>query len=866
MMTQLRWKHLAALAGTGFVLLALTTSVRADAYDTLRVKWANYIIGSTNATALANYAKDATVQWTNMNASFSMASGIWSDYPFTGDYSSVLWQTYARLRTMAIAWAAPGSSLEGNAALRDDIIRALDWLYANVYKASGSQVGDWYPWEIRAPQNLNDTMVLMYSALSAGKISNYISAIDYFSPGGGGDQHGWMTGANLSDKCGVAALRGIVGKTSGKLDAAQTHMSDVYPFVTSGDGFYRDGSYVFHGEIAYSGAYGNKSLNVVSGLINLLKGSTWDITADANYVNTLSWVSNSFMPLLYGGAMMDMVRGRTIANSSYQPDSAEGDDCKTFMLQVAQYAPAATATYFSNFATAKYPKLPPGQFHFAKMDRVVALRSGFGVGLSMCSSRIANYESINGDNLHGWYTGDGMLYMYLGDVDRQYAGDWWCTANMLHLPGTTVVQGGRGDAAGQDTKSGQNWVGGAQVADTYGAAGMSLNAEGYNLTGKKSWFMFDKEVVCLGAGITSSSAPDVHTTVEHRRLGTLPNNNLWVSDGGVYLPIMGWSGGLSGLTWCALDGVGGYYFPGGADVTAKFEARSGQWSDIGNNTSTNVLTDDYFTLYFNHGAGPSGATYSYVLLPNMDATATADYAGNPGIVVLNNGTSYQAVSKPSAGIVAANFWTGNHTADIITCDSPASVITWNKGSAFSVGIADPTQNNSGSIVVTLNWTAPHIKLVSKDSRITVSRLTPTIQLTVDVNGSGGKSLQAVFANELTWDASTGTGGVQDGSGTWNNSLQDWSDGSANYAWNDAAPANAVFGAGGTAGTVTVSGTHTAGQLTFNTTGSGSYTLSGAESLTLNNGIAANASATVNTPVTVAADQALSVASARGLAV
>ena len=29
----------------------------------------------------------------------------------------------------------------------------------------------------------------------------------------------------------------------------------------------------------------------------------------------------------------------------------------------------------------------------------------------MSSSRIANFESINGGNLHGWYTGNGMTYL-----------------------------------------------------------------------------------------------------------------------------------------------------------------------------------------------------------------------------------------------------------------------------------------------------------------------------------------------------------------------------------------------------------------------------------------------------------------------
>ena len=57
-------------------------------------------------------------------------------------------------------------------------------------------------------------------------------------------------------------------------------------------------------------------------------------------------------------------------------------------------------------------------------------RPGFGFGISMCSSRIYNYESINGENLHGWFTGDGMTYLYNSDLN-QFAG--------LRLPEIIVV-------------------------------------------------------------------------------------------------------------------------------------------------------------------------------------------------------------------------------------------------------------------------------------------------------------------------------------------------------------------------------------------------------------------------------------------
>ena len=199
----------------------------------------------------------------------------------------------------------------------------------------------------------------------------------------------------------------------------------------------------------------------------------------------------------------------------------------------------------------------------------------------MSSSRIANYESGNGENLEGWFTGDGMMYLYLGNPDTQYTSDFWPTVDEYHLPGTTEEEFTRAAAAGANHTTGQPWVGGAQVAGSYGTAGMSVAAYGTTLRAKKSWFMFDNEIVCLGAAITCGDGSEVDTTVEDRRLGLSPTNNFAVN-GVVNPPVMGWSSNRMSATWCALDGVAGYYFPGGAtNLRAAFVQNTGSWSNPG---------------------------------------------------------------------------------------------------------------------------------------------------------------------------------------------------------------------------------------------------------------------------------------------
>ena len=82
------------------------------------------------------------------------------------------------------------------------------------------------------------------------------------------------------------------------------------------------------------------------------------------------------------------------------------------------------------------------------------------------------------------------------------------------------------------------------------------------------------------------------------------------------------------------------------------------------------------------------------------------------------------------------------------------------------------------------------------------------------------------ADTYTWSTNT-TGAAQDGSGTWNTSTANWVGvGDVHTAWNNASGDTAVFGAGGTGGTVTASSGITVGGLTFNAVASNTYTLAG----------------------------------------
>jgi len=724
-----------------YILLLLCLPVldlRAGQFDTLRIYWQNYLL--TNAGSASSVAANANSLWSSMDTSVGR-SDVWSYLPL-GSASANLTTTFQQLEQMALAYAMPGSSLQGNSSLATAIKGGLDFVCTNYYTPTDSEYGNWYDWEIGSPQALNNAAVLMYPSLAPLELTNYVNSENNFAPGSAHATFGWMTGANTSDKALVAIVCGILCTNAVQIASGQTNLSPVFLYVSSGDGFHTDGSFVFHNVIAYNGHYGLVLLGDIPEIVNLLQGSTWQIT-DPNLTNVYNWVSASFEPLVYDNAMMDMVRGR-IVSWSYETESGDAGGTFSAVRNIAQFAPSAVAHSLTNWVNS--PSVPVGQYQFPQMDRVVALRNGFAFGLSMSSSRIANYESINTGNLHGWFTGDGMTYLYItNSTETQFSSDFWPTVDPYHLPGTSVGTNSVGNSANEANTTGQPWVGGAQVKNTYGVAGMQLHELKSSFYAKKSWFMFDDEIVCLGANITSGGPSEVDTTAEDRRLGN-PITSTFTLNGKSITPTVGWSSNLPSATpsWCALSGTGGYYFPAGnSNLQAVFLQNSGSWSQINSGDSGTSYTDDYLKLWFNHGVQPTNASYSYVILPNMNATSVSNYANAPDIVILTNSPFVQAVEKPSLGVEAANFWTNKTSSvDFISVNNEASVITMESTNGISIGVSDPTQTNTTSLTVTLNRSATGFE--SADSGVTVEQLSPQIILSVNVNGALGKTFQASF--------------------------------------------------------------------------------------------------------------------------
>jgi hypothetical protein len=310
----------------------------------------------------------------------------------------------------------------------------------------------------------------------------------------------------------------------------------------------------------------------------------------------------------------------------------------------------------------------------------------------------------------------------------------------------------------------KDWVGGTDMNGLYGVTGMELRAAGWQtpneltLTAKKSWFIFDDEIVAIGSGISSNDGKVVETIVENRKLSSSGNEALTVN--GTSKPTsLGWEETISSTNWVHLAGsiAGsdiGYYFPGGASINAKREARTGSWAAINhsNGTPTNEITRNYLTMWFDHGTAPNltSDTYSYVLLPNKTSSQVSSYASSPDITILENSTDAYAVKENILNITAVNFWNDIiKSVGIIKCNRKASVVVKEtSGNKIEVSVSDPTMKNTGYIDVEISKSAADYYC---DPEITVYQTSPTIRFLVHVDGAKGKSFKAEFnTSETPW--------------------------------------------------------------------------------------------------------------------
>lgn len=774
-------------------------------FQELREKWLGTLLGGeldTGNEAVRTYIKGMDEKagecWKTMiKGSDESRTNLWSDLDMsyikgTGAEAKVhsgnVAETFYRLKDMAVAWATKGCQLYQNEEVKKELILALDFMNEHHYSSSDEKTpvfGNWWHWEIGGPIAFLNTALILYEDLTPKQIDRYAAAVNRFTsrcdrPSGYPGSPA-MTGANLIDKGMVVVQTGLLTDNREKLDHVKKAYKTVFEYVTTGDGFYEDGSFIQHQALAYMGGYGSQLYEKLSILFSVFSGTDFELTYEDHGEQLIfDMVFEGIEPFIYNGLCMDMISGRDITRKT-SSDKARGAGIMDAMMLIGDAMPPeqqdrfnrmmkyfigidedyyySRSTHIASLMRANQimndASIEPRSEYvlhklFAGMDKLVHIMPEFGFALSMHSSRTYGHELINDEGKRTWNISDGMTYLYNNDRD-QYGEGYWATVDPKRLAGTTTEYVTRPNGAGDRTKNIYSWVGGSSL-DNYGGAGMhfkTLGSSGSTRSGtdaKKSWFMFDDEIAAVGSGITSDTGNYVETIIDNRRLNEDGSNEVLIDGEAMDIRNDGGESALKGskitsASWIHLEGNTegsdmGYYFPGKADVMALKEKRTGNWNAQG--TTEGQETNQFAAFWFDHGKKPVNADYSYVILPGKDAEETAQYCEAPDIEILECSGDAHAVRETALGITAVNFWNNKTTtAAGITSNKAASITMQVNGDEAILGVSDPTQENNGTIEISLPYTGGDVK--ESDGNIEVLQKTPFIKLAVRTAGLAGKT-------------------------------------------------------------------------------------------------------------------------------
>ncbi|HCY7973361.1 TPA: polysaccharide lyase 8 family protein [Staphylococcus aureus] len=596
---------------------------------------------------------------------------LWDSAKDLDNKSADMTRTYRNIEKIAEAMKHPKTTLNTDQN-KNKVKDALEWLHKNAYgkeptdkvkeltenfkitDSSKKKALNWWDYEIGTPKSLTNTLILLNGDISSDEKKKYTAPIKTFAPDSDKilssvGQPEQAKGGNLVDITKVKLLESIIEEDKDMMKKSIDSFNKVFTYVQDSatdkdrNGFYKDGSYIDHKDVPYTGAYGVVLLEGISQMMPMIKETPFNDKTQNN-TTLKSWIDDGFLPLIYKGEMMDLSRGRAISRENETSHSASAtvmksllrlsdamdDSTKAKYKKIVKTSVKSDSSYGQNDTLSSYSDISKMKSLmeditistngltqqlkiYNDMDRVTYHNKDldFAFGLSMTSKNVARYESINGENLKGWHTGAGMSYLYNSDV-KHYRDNFWATADMKRLAGTTTLE--NEEPKGTDVKkSSKTFVGGTKFDDQHASIGMDFENQDKTLTAKKSYFILNDKIVFLGTGIKSTdSSKNPVTTIENRKAN---GYTLYTDDKQTT------ASDNQGTNSVFLESTNkpknniGYHFLNKSKISIKKETHTGNWKEINKNQKDTQKTDEYYEVTQKHSN--SDNKYGYVLYPGL---------------------------------------------------------------------------------------------------------------------------------------------------------------------------------------------------------------------------------------------------------
>ncbi|ARS39156.1 chondroitin lyase [Sphingobacteriaceae bacterium GW460-11-11-14-LB5] len=597
-------------------------------------------------------------------AGLNLKSGKWESINYA-DYKRIKpgWlPVLERIRTMTLAYSFPKSSYYKNKQIFEAIHKSLSYF---INHKPLPYCDNWYQQGITRPQTLALSLVNMRfgeSPLDGELEKNTLAVIckdtSVTSIGRNNPMHRFNFGAN---KAQIAMGWIFISALLANEKMLEVGVKEAYLPIqyTTGEGIQYDLSYDMHYGYLYNGGYGVefmtsvvKSAAYTFGTKYALKGEKLDLFR--------KFILESIFGVIRGKWMDWNVMGRGISRIG-----AIQKDYSSYLEKLEQIDPQGKEQYSAIRKRMKgeepvFFKVEPFHRHYWNTDYTVHTRPSYLMSIHAVSNRKYSQEIGNLENQKGFWGSEGTMNLQLKGNEYYNIFPLW---NWTKLPGTTLpdtLPTIKDKAPGVGDRRGTHSFSGGVSDSSYGATAYVMDNDLYT-SAKKSWFMFDDEIVCLGAGIKSTLPYPVATTLNQVMLS---GNGLTICAGS---RVTRYQKGINltfknQVEWVLHDHVG-YVFPQGGNAHLSAENRISDWAGVsmtGEEANKKIEQKSVFQLSLQHGIRPENEKYAYILVPAIkNSIEMKHYLERKNVTIKFNNEKLQAVYHNKLKIWQMVFYAGN---------------------------------------------------------------------------------------------------------------------------------------------------------------------------------------------------------------
>ena len=580
-----------------------------------------------------------------------------------------------RIKRMATAYTCPESTLYGNQVL----FRAIDKALGAWNEYSPTSYNWWYN-QISAPKVMADILALLEAGEQKPAASVTRKLMEMMEQS---DPRKW-TGANKQDIAMHHILRGCVLKND---SIVSTNVKEFFePIrITDFEGIREDLSYQQHNTQLYIGGYGSVFVDNIAKMAPLFNNTKYALTPEQLELFS-AFVRETYFNVFRSRYMDFSICGRSVSRKK----TLDLGDYAFLFKKMKELDPAHAEEIDNAAQRFATQDATCGRYSRNKMyytsDYMLHNRKRYDFSVRAVSARTCRSESGNGENLWGTYLSEGATNIrVMGDEYVNIFPVW----EWDKIPGTTTPAGEVENHNDWGVAGKAEFVGGASDG-TYGVMAYAMND--YGMQANKAWFMFDNEIVCLGAGIEGKETDkQINTSINQCHLM-----------GDVYLISESGAAKMNAESnvqqeykgWIWHNKVG-YYLPDNTAVLLKNGVQKGRWSKINFNQPGEEVSMPVFNLCIEHGSKPQQASYVYYIVPGVTSPASLKAYDTNGVEIVSNNADMQAVSNKKLDMLQAVFYKagslkyGNAT---LKTDTPCVVLV--KGLSTEkpeVITVDPTQ-------------------------------------------------------------------------------------------------------------------------------------------------------------------------------